>query len=258
MVRPVAALFTLAAVVAAVPEGRNRRHFSLKPTRRPVPELHGHLSVTGGAAPVSAVDVVPSVVTSLAFEMAELTALVAAADAVAKKVNPVVGKALILATWFLVIFGSSFLMSAMPQALRPTEPLDPAWYATLKKPRWNPPGWLFPIMWLIISKPTQMAAVTVLTLGGRPALAPATLMYLFHLCLGDVWNTVFFVRQQISLGLLVILVFYAALWASSFLFWQESQVAGALLLPTCGWVTVASSLNFAIFLLNKDAKGNGK
>ena len=70
---------------------------------------------------------------------------------------------------FLIIFASSFLGSivegglsvASNQVLDPNKiPGDSAWYSKLKKPIWNPPGWLFPIMWLIVSKPTQMIAVS--------------------------------------------------------------------------------------------------
>ena len=67
-----------------------------------------------------------------------------------------------------VIFGSSYfgqiidigMSAATRQVMSPNEiPGDADWYLNLRKPNWNPPGWLFPIMWLIVSKPTQLAAV---------------------------------------------------------------------------------------------------
>ena len=77
-------------------------------------------------------------------------------------------KAVQAALVFVVIFGSAYfgqiidtgMSTATRQVMAPNEiPGDADWYTNLKKPRWNPPGWIFPIMWLVISKPTQFVAV---------------------------------------------------------------------------------------------------
>ena len=67
-----------------------------------------------------------------------------------------------------VVFNSSFASAfleggtsaATNQDLMPNiVPGDPDWYAKLNKPSWNPPGWLFHIMWVIISKSIQLLAL---------------------------------------------------------------------------------------------------
>jgi len=121
---------------------------------------------------------------------------------------------------FFVIFGSSFvgalvdggLSAATKIALNPNQVLGNPWYANLKKPFWNPPGWLFPIMWLLVSKPTQLCAVSrILKYGiitkvdevedeveGRAAVSTVVIpmfalaVYTTHRALGDV-STVPFV-----------------------------------------------------------------
>ena len=99
----------------------------------------------------------------------------------------------------LVVFGSSFvgaiveggMSSATNQALKANEiPGDANWYSKLKKPSWTPPGYVFPIMWLIVSKPTQLCALSRMIKFGLGSDTPGTLfalaVYTSHLALGDV------------------------------------------------------------------------
>jgi len=133
-------------------------------------------------------------------------------------------------------------------------PGNAQWYTSLQKPKWNPPGWVFPIMWVLISKPTQMWAVSRLfrmTASPTPYL-PALAVYCTHLALGDVWNQVFFEQERIKLGTGVITVFYGMLVASTELFGTLDERAGFLMLPTLGWVTVATALQWSIYKLNPD------
>jgi len=163
-----------------------------------------------------------------------------------------------------VIFGSSQfgaivdsgLSAATKQFLDPnTIPGDADWYANLKKPFWNPPGWLFPIMWLIVSKPTQFMAVYKLITQHSDKgkeLSIALAVYVTHLSLGDAWNKVFFGLECTGRGLVVICTFLSMLLFSAKLFYDIDEAAGLLMLPTCAWVTVATLLNGSIYFKNKD------
>ncbi len=162
---------------------------------------------------------------------------------------------------FIIIFASSVIGSivgggisvATNQVLDPNVvPGDPGWYDKLQKPRWNPPGWLFPIMWLIVSKPTQMIAVSrILKTKDANLPLPVLAVYCAHLALGDTWNKVFFGLQCVGRGVAVIMAFFGLLLTSAYAFYQVDPQAGLFLLPTCGWVLVATSLNWSIYLKNK-------
>ena len=113
-------------------------------------------------------------------------------------------------------------------------------------------GWLFPIMWLIVSKPTQFAAVwKLITQSSDKDLSVPLLAYCAHLSLGDAWNKVFFGLECTGRGLAVILTFWSVLLLSAYLFYGVDQSAGLLLVPTSLWVTVATALNWSIYVLNK-------
>lgn len=161
---------------------------------------------------------------------------------------------------FVIIFASSLIGSivgggisvATNQVLDPNiVPGDAGWYDKLKKPRWNPPGWLFPIMWLIVSKPTQMLALSRILKKETKLPLPILAVYCAHLALGDAWNQVFFGMQCVGRGAAVITAFFALLLTSAYAFSQVDSSAGLLLLPTCGWVLVATSLNWSIYFANK-------
>ena len=115
-------------------------------------------------------------------------------------------------------------------------------------------GWLFPIMWLIVSKPTQLVGVwRLITSVSDAETSLPLLVYCLHLSLGDAWNKVFFGLQCTGRGLVVISAFWTALLTSVYLFYQADSTAGLFLVPTFLWVTVATSLNASIYQLNKNA-----
>ena len=197
------------------------------------------------------------------FEAGALLGVVKAARALPPGASEVIARLKILpgdtikglpaAEWFawcVIIFGSSAVGSAVDGSLRaatnqilmPTRVAgEQGWYASLDKPRWEPPGFVFPVMWLLVSKPTQLLAVAKVcssgTSEGEEAAAlpwvPQLAAYCLHLALGDAWNKVFFGQQKVAAGALMISVFYGALLASAYLFSLVDPVAGLLMVPTC-------------------------
>ena len=161
------------------------------------------------------------------FEAGALLGVVKAARALAPGASSAIARLKILpsdtikglpaAEWFawcVIIFGSSAvgavvdgsLRAATNQILMPTRVAgEQGWYASLDKPRWEPPGFVFPVMWLLVSKPTQLLAVAKVcssgTSEGEEAAAlpwvPQLAAYCLHLALGDAWNKVFFGQQKV-------------------------------------------------------------
>lgn len=217
--------------------------------------------VRGGACSDADATVLFKVGVSAAVETALLVGVFYAGKEIAE--NFAIGKlgGLPISYWLsilTVVFGSSFfgsfvdggISAASDQALDPNVvPGDPNWYAKLKKPSWNPPGWVFPIMWLIVSKPTQAIALSKL-LQADSIPWDILAVYCAHLSLGDAWNKVFFGFQCTGKGAAVISVFFGLLLSSAYLFYGVDPLAGKFLLPTCGWVTIATALNWNIYLNN--------
>ncbi|KAL7553499.1 hypothetical protein ACHAWF_018037 [Thalassiosira exigua] len=225
-------------------------------TRRPVPR--------GGACSDSTPELFAKVALGAAVEAGLMYGLARYAVKVnAMDYSKVVARSIQAGVLLLIIFGSaSFgaivdngLSAASKQVLDPnTIPGDEDWYANLKKPSWNPPGWLFPIMWLVVSKPTQFMAVwKLITQSYEKDLSIPLAVYCSHLALGDAWNKVFFGLECTGRGLAVILTFWSVLLLSAYLFYGVDKYAGLLLLPTSAWVTVATALNWS-FTISTNVK----
>lgn len=190
------------------------------------------------------------VMSSSAFEVIVcLAVLRLCAICIARCYNARTRAVLSLASWLIIIQGSQRLQGIVQSS---KEVLSPVWYATLRKPVWNPPPWVFPVVWIPL-KVMQVFSASRLwaRLEYRTATAPAIILFVLHLALGDVWNRQFFIKQRLLTGLLVIGCFWIVLTASALLFAATSAFSAALLVPSIVWVAIASALNLDVWWLNR-------
>jgi benzodiazapine receptor len=68
--------------------------------------------------------------------------------------------------------------------------------------------------------------------------------------LNALWSVVFFGLQSPFWGIVVIIALWVAILLTIIRFFRLSTVAGALLVPYIVWVSFASALNIAIWVLN--------
>ena len=127
-----------------------------------------------------------------------------------------------------------------------------SWYATIQKPGFTPPAWVFGPVWTILYLLMGVAAFLVWQkgLGSRPVRI-ALVWFLVQLVLNAAWTPVFFGLHRIGLAVVVILLLWAALLATMYYFFRVSRPAGVLLVPYLLWVSFAMVLNAAIWHLNR-------
>lgn len=111
--------------------------------------------------------------------------------------------------------------------------------------------WALAGIWWTISKPMQLFAVAKIM--KTPSHWPALVVYCTHLSLGDAWKDLFFLgeQQRVGLGAICISTSSAFLATSTKLFWNIAPAAGKLMVPTCGWVLIAASLNLSAYASKK-------
>ena len=127
----------------------------------------------------------------------------------------------------------------------------PTWYATLEKPPFTPPNWLFAPAWATLYVLMGIAAFLVWRKGLNHEGAKLALMiFLIQLVLNALWSVVFFGLESPLAGIIVILMLWVAILFTILNFFRLSMVAGLLLLPYILWVSFAAILNISIWLLN--------
>ena len=124
------------------------------------------------------------------------------------------------------------------------------WYATLAKPEWTPPNWLFPPAWTSLYVMIAVAGWLVWRAAGlRRAVMPFVL-YALQLVLNAAWSWLFFGLHRMDVGFFDIVALWLAILATLVAFYRVDRVAGLLLVPYLLWVSFAAALNLAIWQLN--------
>lgn len=123
-------------------------------------------------------------------------------------------------------------------------------YASLERPAWAPPGWLFGPVWTALYALMALAAWLVWRRGGWAAQRRPLTLYLVQLALNALWTPIFFGLRQPGLAFAEIVALLIAIVATLCAFWKASRVAGALLAPYLVWVAFATALSFSLWRMN--------
>lgn len=127
----------------------------------------------------------------------------------------------------------------------------PVWYAALAKPAWAPPNWLFGPVWTTLYVLIGIALFLVWRRGlEEEGVKVALTVFAVQLGLNLLWSLVFFGLQSILGGLVIILLLWIVILANIILFYRISTWSGVILIPYLIWVSIASYLNYSIYLLN--------
>lgn len=124
------------------------------------------------------------------------------------------------------------------------------WYEALRKPAWNPPGWLFGPVWTALYAAMAVAAWLVWRRGGFGGARTALVLWCVQLALNAAWSPLFFGARRPDLALVCIVAMWGAIAATTVAFRRIRPAAAALMLPYLAWVTFATALNFAIWRMN--------
>ena len=125
------------------------------------------------------------------------------------------------------------------------------WYVTLNKPTWTPPNWAFGPIWTTLYILMGIALFLVWREGlDRKEVRIAILVFAIQLALNVIWSLVFFAGHNLFGGLMLVILLWIAILINIIVFYRISKPAGLILIPYIIWVSIASYLNYTVFLLN--------
>lgn len=145
--------------------------------------------------------------------------------------------------------GGSYLAAAIGSFF--TTPKIPTWYASLARPDFAPPDWVFGPVWTILYTMMGISAYLVWREGlADPRVKAALAVFALQLTVNVSWSAAFFGFRSPLAGLAVILILWGLIALNIQRFRGISRTAGALLIPYILWVSFAAILNFEIWRLN--------
>lgn len=125
------------------------------------------------------------------------------------------------------------------------------WYATLVKPAFTPPNWLFFPAWETLYLLMGVSLFLVWRRGiGKRGVNQSILAFGGQLALNVLWSVIFFGLHQTFYGFIEIIILWAAIAITIIKSFRVSKSSAYVLIPYIAWVTFAMTLNFYVWRLN--------
>lgn len=132
------------------------------------------------------------------------------------------------------IIGSLFTFSSIP-----------TWYATLIKPVFSPPNWIFGPVWTFLY---ILMGISLYIVWQKKKKVP--FIFWIQLILNAAWSIIFFGLRNPALALVDIIALWIAIALTVKAFSKINETAACLLVLYLFWVSFAILLNIAIVMLN--------
>lgn len=122
----------------------------------------------------------------------------------------------------------------------------PTWYATLNRPSFSPPNWVFGPVWTILYTLIGISLYRIWIKNKKGSLK----LFFLHLFLNAVWSPIFFGLQNLGLAFVIIFLMDITLIIIINNFYKLDKLASYLLIPYLLWIGFASLLNLSFWKLN--------
>jgi translocator protein len=126
----------------------------------------------------------------------------------------------------------------------------PDWYASLNKPSFSPPNWVFGPVWTALYILMGISMFLIWKLPASTERNLALTVFLLQLALNFGWSFFFFYFKMPGLALIEIIILWSSIIIMLFLFYRLKPLAAYMNIPYLLWVSFASILNGAYYRLN--------
>lgn len=127
------------------------------------------------------------------------------------------------------------------------------WYRRLDKPAYDPPAYVFPIVWTALYTLIAISGWRVWQQKDSPQRSRALRLWASQLATNAEWTRLFFGEHRPKHSLVNVLSLQALIVAYILAANEVDRTAAALFYPYAGWVAFATLLNAEIVRRNPDA-----
>ena len=127
----------------------------------------------------------------------------------------------------------------------------PEWYATLNRPSFNPPNWIFGPVWTTLYILMGISFFLIWKQEASKVRNRAILFFLLQLMLNFAWSFIFFYFNMIGLALVEIILLWISIVTMLVVFYKIKPIASYINIPYLLWVTFATVLNASYYVLNR-------
>jgi benzodiazapine receptor len=127
-----------------------------------------------------------------------------------------------------------------------------SWYQKIRKPKWNPPNWVFGPAWTTLYTAMGVASWLVYSKGKEPQRTPALVLYGVQLFLNLIWNPLMFKGHKLDVALADSVAMLGVATAATVAMTKSHKPEAILplMVPYLAWVTFATTLTGEILRLN--------
>jgi tryptophan-rich sensory protein len=126
----------------------------------------------------------------------------------------------------------------------------PTWYATLNRPSFNPPNWVFGPVWTTLYILLGISFFLIWEENSSKKRNMAILVFSIQMLLNFSWSFLFFYFNLIGFALIEIILLWISIAAMIYLFYKIKPFAAYLNIPYLLWVSFATILNAGYYFLN--------
>lgn len=127
----------------------------------------------------------------------------------------------------------------------------PEWYASLNRPSFSPPNWIFGPVWTTLYILMGISLFLIWKQAVSKERNMAIIIFLLQLLLNFAWSFIFFYFNMIGLALVEIVLLWISIVMMLVLFYRVNPIASYINIPYFLWVIFATVLNASYYFLNR-------
>ena len=121
---------------------------------------------------------------------------------------------------------------------------------SIVQPPLSPPGWVFPIVWIILYALMGISAARIYLSPNSFARSLGLNLFIAQLVVNFFWSPIFFNLQAFGFAFFWLLLLWGLVLWMILTFRKTDPLAAKLQIPYLLWLTFAAYLNFGVWYLN--------